>query len=157
MVLGGLWHGASWTFVIWGALHGAGQVVGHLRRTRRSAKGLSPVPEGPGRVWWARFCTFQFVCLGWVFFNASSLSNAFAVLERVLTGWGPSPLITPLLVVTVAGIIGAQYVPQDGVARLVAFFSDRRVAVQVVALALVLLAITTMGPTGIAPFIYYRF
>ena len=40
MVLGGLWHGANWTFVVWGALHGVGQVVGHLRRTSRERRGL---------------------------------------------------------------------------------------------------------------------
>ncbi len=45
MVLGGLWHGADWTFVIWGALHGSGQVVGHLRRKARVARGLPAVAE----------------------------------------------------------------------------------------------------------------
>ena len=41
MVLGGLWHGAAWTFVFWGALHGVGQAVGHVRRRRRVAAGIA--------------------------------------------------------------------------------------------------------------------
>src|SRR5579863_3151115 len=47
MVLGGLWHGAAWTFVAWGGIHGFGQVVGHFRRSRRVAAGLDAVPDGP--------------------------------------------------------------------------------------------------------------
>ena len=83
MVLGGLWHGAAWTFVVWGALHG--------RRAERRA----PAPHAAGcaagcRRWPTARCgsgcsassTFQFVCLGWVFFNASGMSQAFAVLGR---------------------------------------------------------------------------
>jgi D-alanyl-lipoteichoic acid acyltransferase DltB (MBOAT superfamily) len=158
MVLGGLWHGAAWTFVFWGALHGGGQVVGHYRRSRRVARGLPPVEEGPVRVWVQRFWTFQFVCLGWVFFNATGLSQAFAILGRLVKGWGdPSPLITPLLVVIVLGTVALQYVPTVNVARLQAMFSRQRAAVQIGVLAFALLGITTFGPAGVAPFIYYRF
>ena len=158
MVLGGLWHGAAWTFVVWGALQGAGQSVGHLRRSSRIRRGLPPVAEGPGRAWVQRFLTFQFVCLGWVFFNASGISQALAVLGRMFSGWGEaSPLVTPLLVFTVLGTIALQYVPSLTVARLQAAFSRQRVLVQVGVLGLALLGITTFGPVGVAPFIYYRF
>ena len=103
MVLGGLWHGAAWTFVIWGALQGIGQSFGHVRRTSRERRGLPAVADGPVRVWVQRFLTFQFVCLGWVFFNATGTSQAFSVIGRVFSGWGEaSPLVTPLLVITVS-------------------------------------------------------
>ncbi len=158
MVLGGLWHGAAWTFVVWGALQGAGQSFGHLRRSSRVRRGLPAVAEGPVRVWVQRFLTFQFVCLGWVFFNASGMAQALAVLGRVIKGWGqPSPLVTPLLVVIVVGTIAAQYVPTMSVGRLQAAFSRQRAAVQVGLLGFALLGITTFGPVGVAPFIYYRF
>jgi hypothetical protein len=110
------------------------------------------------RIWVQRFLTFQFVCLGWVFFNASGLSNAFAVLGRVFSGWGrPSPLVTPLLVLVVLGTVASQLVPAAGVDRLQSLFSRQRSAVQVGVLSLALLGITTFGPVGVAPFIYYRF
>jgi alginate O-acetyltransferase complex protein AlgI len=108
-------------------------------------------------VWWQRFWTFQYVCLGWVFFNASSFSNALSVLGRLFSSWGPSPLVTPLLALTIAFFIGVQFVPTDAVGRLQALFSRQRAAIQVTTLGLVLLVITTLGPTGVAPFIYYRF
>ena len=94
-----------------------------------------------------------------MFFNASGTSQAFAVLGRVFKGWGQaSPLVTPLLVVTVLGTIASQFVPQLSVGRLQAAFSEQRTAVQVGLLGFgVLLGITTFGPVGVAPFIYYRF
>jgi D-alanyl-lipoteichoic acid acyltransferase DltB (MBOAT superfamily) len=158
MVLGGLWHGAAWTFVFWGALHGIGQSVGHIRRRSRVQRGLPAMAEGPVRIWGQRFLTFQFVCLGWVFFNATGVSEAFAVLGRMVTAWGrPSPLVTPLLVAVVLGSIALQYVPSFSVSRLQATFSRQRAGVQIGVLAVALLGITTFGPAGVAPFIYYRF
>jgi alginate O-acetyltransferase complex protein AlgI len=158
MVLGGLWHGAAWTFVVWGALQGAGQSFGHLRRKSRERRGLPGVAEGPVRDWVQRFLTFQYVCLGWVFFNATGLSQAFAVIGRLFTGWGEaSPLITPLLVITILGTLASQFVPPLRVDRLQAAFSRQKVAVQVGLLGFALLGITTFGPVGVAPFIYYRF
>ena len=80
MVLGGLWHGVTWTFAIWGLLHGVGagghaRLVGVARtpRGRQPARGATPV--GPG--------TYQFVCLTWVFFRAASLPDALAILGRI--------------------------------------------------------------------------
>jgi D-alanyl-lipoteichoic acid acyltransferase DltB (MBOAT superfamily) len=158
MVLGGLWHGAAWTFVAWGALMGLGQSFGHLRRTRRERRGLPGVAEGPVRVWVQRFLTFQYVCLGWVFFNATGMSQAFALIGRAFRGWGEaSPLVTPLLVVTVLGTIALQFVPKLRVDRLQATFSRQKAAVQAGLLGVALLGITTFGPVGVAPFIYYRF
>jgi alginate O-acetyltransferase complex protein AlgI len=158
MLLGGLWHGAAWTFIIWGGLHGVGQVVGHLKRERRVAQGLPPVADGRARIWWQRFWTFQFVSLAWVFFRATSFTNAMAVLSRLLHGWStPSPLVTPLLILVIVAVLAAQYVPVGTTERVLGTFSRQKAWVQAGVLGLVLLVTTTLGPTGVAPFIYYRF
>jgi D-alanyl-lipoteichoic acid acyltransferase DltB (MBOAT superfamily) len=158
MILGGLWHGANWTFLIWGALHGAGQVVGHLRRTRRKAAGIIEPEPTRWQHAWQVFWTFQFVCLAWIFFRATSVHNAFDVIGQAFTGWGTaSTLISPLLIVTIASVIAIQQLPPRLGDRLAAEISNTRLWIQVGIGALVLLAITTLGPTGVAPFIYYRF
>jgi D-alanyl-lipoteichoic acid acyltransferase DltB (MBOAT superfamily) len=158
MVLGGLWHGANWTFLAWGALHGAGQVVGHFRRSARLSRGLPALEEGRFAHVRQCFLTFQFVSLGWLFFRATSMSNAFAMLERIFTGWGQaSPLVTPLVVVTIVAMLAAQYVPSRAVDRAVVAFGRAAAPLQVGVIGLGLLVTTTLGPTGIAPFIYYRF
>ena len=73
MLLGGLWHGASWNFVIWGALHGGALAVTRMwqRRARRAT-------TRRGGVWTPSrsFLTFQFVCFAWVFFRAPTFGHA---------------------------------------------------------------------------------
>jgi alginate O-acetyltransferase complex protein AlgI len=158
MLLGGLWHGADWTFVAWGGLHGLGQVVGRAKRQWRAGRGLVPLPEGGIlRTGLQRFVTFQIVCLGWIFFRADSLSTVGVIIERLFTAWGPAPLVTPLVLLTIAIGIGAQYVPLHVVEDLQRSLSRQRWVVQGAILGVVLLMITTLGPQGVAPFIYYRF
>jgi D-alanyl-lipoteichoic acid acyltransferase DltB (MBOAT superfamily) len=158
MLLGGLWHGAGWTFIVWGGLHGVGQVVGRLRRRRRIAGGLSPDPVSPVAVLRARVVTFHLVCLGWVFFRADSMSSAFEVLGRLVHGWGEgADLVTPMVVVTIAAMLVLQNLPRTPSERLQDVFSRAGPILQGAALAVVLFAITTLGPQGVPPFIYFRF
>ena len=83
MVLGGLWHGAAWTFVFWGAYHGALLAAEQWRRQRASADEVDRDDR-----WFdgLRRCaaTFALVCVGWVFFRADSLETAFALLRTPL-------------------------------------------------------------------------
>jgi D-alanyl-lipoteichoic acid acyltransferase DltB (MBOAT superfamily) len=158
MVLGGLWHGANWTFLIWGALHGLGQVAGHVKRLARVRAGLPE--ERPGQLWlWlGRLGTFSFVCLAWVFFRATSLSNATEVLGRLVTGWStPTTLITPLLLVAIVVVLASQFVPPRVTERLQLAFSRQGLLLQSGALGVGLYLVTLLGPVGVAPFIYYRF
>ncbi|MGH9028397.1 MAG: MBOAT family O-acyltransferase [Acidimicrobiales bacterium] len=157
MVLGGLWHGAAWTFVAWGALHGLGQSLGHLRRERRVARGLPAQAEGRLAVMWQRFATFQIVCLGWVFFRAQSMGTAATMLRRLVTGWGPSPLFRWQVVAAVAFGVAIQYLPANFGSAVQGAFRRLNAIAQGAVLGLVLLVITTLGPAGVAPFIYYRF
>lgn len=76
MVLGGLWHGANWTFVAWGALHGVYLVLNHAWRAASARFGLArglPVPLG-------RALTFLSVTVAWVFFRASDVDTAMDLL-----------------------------------------------------------------------------
>ncbi len=77
MLIGGLWHGASWTFVVWGGLHGL-YLVGE--RIAKRAAGEAPVwKTTPARVFLA-LLTFVLVCIAWVFFRATSFAQAFRIV-----------------------------------------------------------------------------
>jgi alginate O-acetyltransferase complex protein AlgI len=157
MVLGGLWHGAGWTFLAWGALHGLGLVAGTARRKRRTDRGLPPLAEAASDRAWQRIATFHLVCLGWVFFRADSVGTAFTLLARLLTAFGPAPLVTPAIVGAIVLGIGVQYLSKDVPARVMDWFSRLRPAAQGATVGAALFAITTLGPQGVAPFIYFRF
>jgi alginate O-acetyltransferase complex protein AlgI len=158
MLVGGLWHGAGWTFVAWGGLHGLGQVLGRWRRRTRIARGLPSDPVSALAIARARILTFHLVCLGWVFFRAESFGSGFDVLGRLVSGWGAeAPLVTPLVVLAIGGMLLLQNLPRTPAVRLQLVFSRAGPVLQGAACAIVLFAITAVGPTGVAPFIYFRF
>lgn len=84
MLLGGLWHGAAWTFVIWGAFHGLMLVIYHGWAARYSPKGT---PDSGRWLWPRRFFFFHLVCLGWLFFRATSLRQVGEVLNALFTNF----------------------------------------------------------------------
>ena len=92
MALGGLWHGAGWTFVAWGALHGGYLVVNHGWRALRARLGH----DLKRSTWWGRACagllTFVAVVLGWVIFRAADLTAAVAMLKAMA---GMNGLVLP--------------------------------------------------------------
>jgi D-alanyl-lipoteichoic acid acyltransferase DltB (MBOAT superfamily) len=157
MALGGLWHGAAWTFVAWGLLHGIGLVVGRRRQTRAEARVAAGATLPPARPALQRLGTFHFVCLGWLLFRSDSLQTAWTMLTRLFTAWGPAPAVTPLVLAAIALGIGVQYVPKDLPERVQVAFSRFGTMAQGAVLGALLFVITAMGPQGVAPFIYFRF
>lgn len=104
MILGGLWHGASWNFVVWGTLHGL-FLVGERAVVARV--GQRPWAQGrPARAA-AGVLTFALVCLAWVFFRAKTLPGSAMVVASML-GAIPAPPILPTLgIVKVVGVMTA--------------------------------------------------
>ncbi len=157
MLIGGLWHGAAWSFVIWGGLQGMWLAVGRFRREH----GLAEDATRGWALWRQRIITFQLVCFAWIFFRAGSengLSTAWEIIKRLFDNWGTaSPLVTSGVVLAIVVGIGTQYLPARIPQTIMARFSQARVAFQIVLLALVLMVSHAMGPQGVAPFIYFRF
>ncbi len=83
-LIGGIWHGAGWTFIVWGALHGAALAVHRVWAT----VGFK-LPKSA-----AWFCTFLFINSTWVFFRAESLADAVKILQAML----PRNIETPVLI-----------------------------------------------------------
>lgn len=101
MLIGGLWHGAGWTFVIWGGLHGLYLMVNHAWT---AAGGRLPRPAGTT-------VTFLAVIIAWVFFRASDFTTAFAVLRPMALGNG---LALPSSLVGLLGSFESQGLHFDG-------------------------------------------
>ncbi len=155
MLIGGLWHGAAWTFIVWGGLHGTALVVDHWRQRQGW---YTPPTVSRRRTWIARFLTFNFVCFAWIFFRASSFSDAWTLITGLFTGWGEaSPLVTGGVLLAIAVGIGSQYLPPRVPALLMARFSRLPVVAQAVVLAFALMLTSALGPEGVAPFIYFQF
>jgi alginate O-acetyltransferase complex protein AlgI len=190
MILGGLWHGVTWNFAIWGALHGSALAATRLwqsfrapsradppvrgRRPRRPAWGwgqsrgpsadqspnqaIRPPQPGPS---WGRplriFCTYQFVCLTWIFFRAATLSDALLILNRIASltpglenvSW---PLAGVLLIAAASMFTGKKLYSQT-----MDLFANSPFYVHAAALALVAIALQLLGGRSSTPFVYSRF
>jgi len=89
-VVSGLWHGANWTFVVWGALHGCFylcSVITHDLREKVTGKlGLGRIPRLHQGI--QMVITFCLVAFAWIFFKANTISDALHIVSRLFTGWG---------------------------------------------------------------------
>jgi alginate O-acetyltransferase complex protein AlgI len=83
MLLGGLWHGAAWGFVVWGALHGAGLIL-HREWTRRSGGPRKSAPTHAIRDLLSTLATFYFVCICWAWFRAPDFHTAILVTKSLV-------------------------------------------------------------------------
>lgn len=92
MLLGGLWHGAGWTFVVWGGLHGLYLLINHAwQATQRRLAGTAWALHLPR--WAGRLLTLAAVLVAWVFFHAASFEQALAVLGAMAGLNGGEPLL----------------------------------------------------------------
>ena len=152
MVIGGLWHGASWTFVIWGAIHGLGLAAQHFWRTMRGNKKA----EGAWK-YFNIFVTIQYVCFAWIFFRAASWENAYAILSRVGSLSFSVVNISPSLVLIMTIAILAHYCPKNWYDFSLNIYSRAPFYVQALALALLVIGLQYVAQTGATPFIYNKF
>ncbi len=154
MLLGGLWHGAQWTFVAWGAFHGVllciERVVGigHERDTPRGVVALVRI-----------VMTFALVTLAWVLFRAQTFTLAMAVYRALLAG-GPGPMLLSGWQAVLAAIVIGYGAVRLALNRwpVVPAWPKLRPLTQVGTLACLLLALEMLTWQGISPaFIYFKF
>jgi D-alanyl-lipoteichoic acid acyltransferase DltB (MBOAT superfamily) len=146
MVLAGLWHGAAWTFVLWGAFHGLGLVAEHALKGRLRLPG------------WLRWLgTFHLVVFGWILFRSQSLALAGTFLSR-LGSPGSATLWSAPVLVAIVLVVGLQVVPARPLAALQLRIEGLRPVVLAVGLAIVIVLVGATVPSqGVPPFIYFRF
>jgi D-alanyl-lipoteichoic acid acyltransferase DltB (MBOAT superfamily) len=154
MLLGGLWHGAAWNFVIWGGLQGVflagerllfgGRVVSEIEKRSATEKFIRQI------------LTFHLVCLSWILFRASSAESGFIILKRIITmADGLNGFSVHFLVALTIGVI-VHFIPQSWKPE----FSKRLFNVNIyVRAGVVMFFLVSFMVFGIddAPFIYFQF
>lgn len=161
MLLGGLWHGASWNFILWGALHGVAlachkffsQDVLHHDRHYTS-------------IGWRRIIaiiiTFHFVCLCWIFFRCSDMETSTTMITQVATNFHPELLWQvisgyPWVFGLMAFGFISHYLPDRWQQHIVARLSMTNVFVCAILITAVIYIVIQVKSSDIQPFIYFQF
>jgi alginate O-acetyltransferase complex protein AlgI len=146
MVLGGLWHGAAWPFVLWGAFHGIGLIAEHALGGRLRTP-----------AWLRWLVTFHLIVFGWILFRSQSIDLAGSFLGR-LTVPGDATLWSAPVVLAIVVVIGLQLLPEKPLERLQLRIERVRPVVLGAGFAVLVLFVgATVSSQGVAPFIYFRF
>jgi alginate O-acetyltransferase complex protein AlgI len=153
MVLGGLWHGARWNFVAWGALHGGALVVERWWRGRAGAP--SRTTAAGGLLGWAT--TMTVVLVGWVLFRSATMADAVAFLGGLLGG-NPAGtvMVSPQILAATLVVALAVRGGKDSV-ELVPRLMAARPLPRLAAYTALLAAIACFAATDATPFIYFQF
>jgi len=156
MLLGGLWHGANWTFVAWGGLHGMALAITRaLDRARPPAAAARPT--GALRSAFGVFLTFHFVCAAWIFFRADDFRGATRMFSELATGTTFHPnLPAPVVAVLGAGLL-SHFVPERWYESALRHFSGLPAVAQGLALSFVAVALKRMESAEAVPFVYFQF
>lgn len=160
MLLGGLWHGASWNFIVWGGLHGAALA---LHKFFRNATGRPKTYHSTGlRRLFAVVVTFHFVCFCWIFFRNSTFEASTVMIRQIFTAFHPElfmQLVTgywQVFVLMASGFL-LHWCPdswQDACGRAVTRLPLVGQALLMVAMVYLVIQVKS---SDIQPFIYFQF
>ena len=157
MLLGGLWHGASWNFIIWGALHGAALVVHrHWDSERKGSSGRQPHAAGRTRIVRV-FFTFHLVCFLWVFFRAGDLETSWAMIAASLGSWQHPP---PVLLAVTGFFLSMSFfldVASGENAESIPIRESWKSWQTGLLFAALIMGISFVGESNVRPFIYFQF
>lgn len=157
MLLGGLWHGAAWKFVFWGAMHGAGLAIHKAARPL-----LKRIPDNAFTTALSWMLTFSCVALLWVFFRAESFASAIDIIAGIFTDFNPAQLpqffiARPAWCVMTAAIMLVQFLPGAWADRAQELFIRAPWPLRLLTLLCVVQLVVQFASTGVVPFIYFRF
>lgn len=156
MLIGGLWHGASWKFVVWGGIHGAVLALEKLIFARFKNRDHVFMKIGG----W--FITFHIVCFAWIFFRADSFETANLVIQQIGSGIWLSDMLTLLSVyktslALIALAMLLHFVPIKWERNFMLMFGKLPMALQSIYVAVIVWITIQVAQSGVQPFIYFQF
>ncbi|MCP4605605.1 MAG: MBOAT family protein [Proteobacteria bacterium] len=153
MLIGGLWHGAANTFIVWGAMHGGALVITRIvQRLNYMKKVPFAVRRAAGVI-----LTFHLVCAAWVFFRAPNFDMAASIFESIASlTVGTANISTPVIIALAAAIF-THWIPIRWTERCHSLFHALPAPIQAAALIAAILLIQRLASTEVEPFIYFQF
>ena len=171
LLICGSWHGANWTFVVWGGLHGLYLVISAFTRNIRekihNAMSLDRSPRLHN--YFKLMVTFSLACFAWIFFRANSISDALYIISHLFTGWGgfaiqapkATPFFGPLRFHLVVGVVSVGILllihRLQGDKHFDQWLSEKRISLRWAVYYSMVLAILLFGHFGTKEFIYFQF
>ena len=162
MLLGGLWHGASVRFILWGALHGVALAVHKFVMSRFSSFKQLGTEMKPWRRVVGILVTFHVVCFGWILFRADSMQTVGEMLTQIFTNFHPE-----VFTQFVAGYKGVfflmvlgyvlHFMPRSADSLMQRWVSRSPLLVQAFILAAAIFIVVQLKSAGVQPFIYFQF
>ena len=171
-LVSGIWHGAAWTYIIWGIMHGIYQIVGHITEPwRESLRVRLRIGDNPAYLGLRRFATFGLVTFAWVAFRANSPADMLALYRTLFTGWrgidifgslsslglGVTEIITAALSVFVAVMLDRQIALKPRESAQLKLTPGRAVAYIALVWAISSAWIILLSSGGPGSFIYFQF
>ncbi|MGC1244520.1 MAG: MBOAT family protein [Chryseosolibacter sp.] len=159
MLLGGLWHGASWRFIIWGALHGLALTVHKFYRSRFPKRGRDySALKNFGRI----LLTFHFVCFCWIFFRAANIATVGELLHQIFFEFNLgllSEFISGYKVVLMLMVVGylLHFIPREAEQAAQETITSMPLAGKAAFMIAVIILVIQTKSSGIQPFIYFQF
>jgi D-alanyl-lipoteichoic acid acyltransferase DltB (MBOAT superfamily) len=162
MLLGGLWHGAAWRFILWGGIHGLSLavhkfVMKHFSSFKKEGAQMTPLRRVAGVIF-----TFHLVCFGWIFFRADSIQTGIDMLTQIFTGFHPEIVVQfiegyPGVFFLLVGGYLVHFIPKRVDNRLQKWVTQSPTLLQALYLIFVIFLIVQVKSAGIVPFIYFQF
>lgn len=163
MLLGGLWHGAGFRFVLWGAMHGIALAIHKLYREVFPVKteNINPLRKFIMSTF-SVLITFHFVCFCWIFFRADDVSVAFQMIRQIFFHFNPRfffEFITGYKAVLLMMLIGysLHFIPKSVELRTENIVTNLPLLLKVAFMMLVILLVVQFKSSEIQPFIYFQF
>ena len=157
MLIGGLWHGAAWKFVFWGAMHGAGLAV------HKACKPiLVKIPDNAFTIFFSWLLTFLYVSFLWIFFRAASFSDSILIVRNIFTDFQFRQIpqfftARTLWCVMMLALIIMHFVPQRVADNLQAWYINSSWLVKLVIFVIVVQLVIEFMLAEVQPFIYFQF
>lgn len=158
MLLGGLWHGAAWSFIIWGALHGLGLIIHKLWKRIFSFYR----PAGFFGRSLAVFITFNFVSFCWIFFRADNMEGVGIMLERIANAYDGLDILGLIkmyygVIVVIIGAYILHFLPARIKESYRGLFIRMPLILKMIIVYIIAIVLYNFQNTDIQPFIYFRF